>query len=123
MGTANTADTIPAPLLDRMEVIEIPSYTREEKLQIAKKHLVSKQITRHGLNKSQIKFTDGALYSLIDFYTREAGVRKLERAIASLCRKSARLIAEGEISKKWSTKALFCSGSNTSKSADDGSPL
>ena len=99
IATANTADTIPAPLLDRMEVIEIPSYTREEKLQIAKKHLVSKQITRHGLNKSQIKFTDGALYSLIDFYTREAGVRKLERAIASLCRKSARLIAEGEISK------------------------
>ena len=99
IATANTADTIPAPLLDRMEVIEIPSYTREEKLQIAKKHLVLKQITRHGLNKSQIKFTDGALYCLIDFYTREAGVRKLERAIASLCRKSARLIAEGEISR------------------------
>ncbi len=99
IATANTAETIPTPLLDRMEVIEIPSYTREEKLQIAKKHLVSKQITRHGLNKNQIKFTDNSLYSLIDFYTREAGVRKLERAIASICRKSAKMIAVGEISK------------------------
>ncbi len=99
IATANTAETIPTPLLDRMEVIEIPSYTREEKLQIAKKHLVSKQITRHGLNKNQIKFTDNSFYSLIDFYTREAGVRKLERAIASICRKSAKMIAVGEISK------------------------
>lgn len=99
IATANNLDGIPAPLLDRMEVIEIPSYTREEKQNIAKKHLVSKQIARHGLNKNQIKFTDSAIYSLIDFYTREAGVRKLERCIASLCRKSAKLIAEGEISK------------------------
>ena len=99
IATANSADTIPAPLLDRMEVIEIPSYTREEKLQIAKKHLCLKQIARHGLNKNQIKFSDSSLYSLIDFYTREAGVRKLERSIASLCRKAAKQIAEGEISK------------------------
>ena len=99
IATANSADTIPAPLLDRMEVIEIPSYTREEKLQIAKKHLCLKQIAHHGLNKNQIKFSDSALYSLIDFYTREAGVRKLERAIASLCRKTAKQIAEGEITK------------------------
>ncbi|MBE6787419.1 MAG: endopeptidase La [Ruminococcaceae bacterium] len=96
LATANTLDTIPAPLLDRMEVIEVSSYTREEKFQIAKKHLVAKQISRHGLAKSQVKFGDDALYSLIDFYTREAGVRKLERNIASLCRKSAKLIAGGE---------------------------
>lgn len=99
IATANSLEGIPAPLLDRMEVIEISSYTREEKFNIAKKHLVSKQITRHGLNKNQIKFTDGAIYSLIDFYTREAGVRKLERSIASLCRKSAKLIAEGSAQK------------------------
>ena len=99
IATANSAETIPAPLLDRMEVIDIASYTREEKLQIAKKHLVPKQITRHGLDKKQIKFNDNALYSLIDFYTREAGVRKLERAIASLCRKSAKLIAEKQAEK------------------------
>ena len=96
LATANSLDTIPAPLLDRMEVIEVSSYTREEKFQIAKRHLVSKQINRHGLAKSQVKFGDDALYSLIDFYTREAGVRKLERNIASLCRKSAKLIASGE---------------------------
>lgn len=96
IATANSLDTIPAPLLDRMEVIEVSSYTREEKFQIAKKHLVSKQITRHGLAKSQIKFNDEALYALIDFYTRESGVRKLERVIASLCRKSAKVIASGE---------------------------
>lgn len=99
IATANSADTIPAPLLDRMEVIDIASYTREEKLQIAKKHLVPKQITRHGLDKKQIRFADNAIYSLIDFYTREAGVRKLERAIASLCRKSAKLIAEKQTDK------------------------
>ena len=99
IATANSLDGIPAPLLDRMEVIEISSYTREEKWNIAKKHLVAKQITRHGLNKNQIKINDSAIYSLIDFYTREAGVRKLERSIASLCRKSAKLIAEGTTNK------------------------
>ncbi len=96
IATANTLDTIPAPLLDRMEVIEVSSYTREEKAEIAKRHLIDKQITRHGMKKAQIKFNDDAIYSLIDFYTRESGVRKLERAIASLCRKSAKLIAEGQ---------------------------
>ncbi len=99
IATANSLEGIPAPLLDRMEVIEISSYTREEKWNIAKKHLVAKQIARHGLNKNQIKFNDSAIYSLIDFYTREAGVRKLERSIASLCRKSAKLIAEGSAQK------------------------
>ncbi len=95
IATANTLDTIPAPLLDRMEVIEVSSYTREEKYKIAQRHLVSKQLARHGLKKNQVKFNDDALYSIIDFYTRESGVRKLERTIASLCRKSARIIAEG----------------------------
>ena len=95
IATANDLSTVPAPLLDRMEVIEIPSYTREEKLNIAKYHLVRKQEQRHGLNGRTFKITDGAIYSLIDFYTREAGVRRLERTIAALCRKSAKLIAEG----------------------------
>ncbi len=96
IATANNADTIPAPLLDRMEIIEISSYTREEKFNIAKKHLCAKQIKRHGLSYKNIRIADDAIYALIDFYTREAGVRKLERSIAALCRKSAKLIASGE---------------------------
>ncbi len=99
IATANTLDTIPPPLRDRMEIIELSSYTREEKFNIAKRHLVAKQIERHGLKKNQLKITDSAIYSLIDFYTREAGVRKLERSVASLCRKSAKIIASGESSK------------------------
>jgi len=96
VATANNLDTIPAPLRDRMEIIELSSYTREEKFNIAKKHLLAKQIARHGLKKTQLRITDDALYGLIDFYTREAGVRKLERTIAALCRKSAKIIAVGE---------------------------
>lgn len=94
--TANTLDTIPAPLLDRMEVIELHSYTREEKFNIAKKHLIPKQLEKHGEKASQVKLTDGSIYSLIDFYTKEAGVRRLEQRIAALCRKSAKKIVEGE---------------------------
>ncbi|MBE6797537.1 MAG: endopeptidase La [Ruminococcaceae bacterium] len=97
--TANNIDSIPAPLLDRMEVIELSSYTREEKFNIAKKHLVAKQTARHGLNTDNFKITDKALYSLIDFYTREAGVRRLEREIASVCRKSAKIITESNTPK------------------------
>ena len=97
--TANDASAIPAPLLDRMEVIELSSYTREEKFCIAKKHLVSKQISRHGLNNTNFKITDKAIYALIDFYTREAGVRRLEREIASVCRKAAKLITEQSTKK------------------------
>ena len=96
IATANDISSIPAPLRDRMEIIELVSYTREEKFAIAKKHLVSKQVEANGLKKSQIKFSDDILYSLIDFYTRESGVRNLERTIASLCRKSAKIIASGE---------------------------
>ena len=94
--TANTLDTIPAPLLDRMEVIELHSYTREEKFNIAKKHLIPKQLKKHGEKASQVKITDSAVYSLIDYYTKEAGVRRLEQRVAALCRKSAKKITEGE---------------------------
>lgn len=92
--TANTLDTIPAPLLDRMEIIELSSYTREEKYQIAKRHLVKKQMKKHGLTAKQLKISDEVLYDLIDYYTRESGVRKLERQIAALCRKAAKEIVE-----------------------------
>jgi ATP-dependent Lon protease len=93
--TANNTDDIPPPLLDRMEVIELSSYNRVEKFFIAKKHLVPKQLKKHGLSASKVKIADSAVYSLIDFYTKEAGVRKLERKIAALCRKSAREIVAG----------------------------
>ena len=85
--TANTVDTIPRPLLDRMEIIEIGSYTDEEKLAIAKKHLLPKQLSAHGLKKAQLKLTDEALREIICCYTRESGVRQLERAIAQLARR------------------------------------
>ncbi len=95
--TANTTSTIPRPLLDRMEVIEVSGYTEEEKLQIAKKYLIPKMIEANGLNKKQIKITDKAVRSLINYYTRESGVRNLEREIANLCRKVARkIVTEGD---------------------------
>ncbi len=97
--TANSVDTIPAPLLDRMEIIELSSYTREEKFNIAKKHIVPKEAARHGLSSKTVKITDKALYGIIDFYTREAGVRKLERTVAALCRKAAKQIAEKKTDK------------------------
>lgn len=93
--TANDVSSIPAPLLDRMEVIELYSYTAEEKFQIAKKHLVKKQLAENGLKPSQLRITDDALRLLIDGYTREAGVRKLERVIAKVMRKQAVKIADG----------------------------
>ena len=86
--TANTLDTISRPLLDRMEVIELNSYTDEEKLMIAKDHLIPKQIKKHGLKKTQIRFTEDAIRDMIQCYTRESGVRKLERCIAEICRKA-----------------------------------
>jgi len=94
--TANSLDTIPAPLLDRMEIIELSSYTREEKFNIAKKHLVPKQLKKHGESAKTLKITDSALYDIIDCYTREAGVRKLERKIADVCRKAAKSLVSGE---------------------------
>ncbi|MDY3014832.1 MAG: endopeptidase La [Evtepia sp.] len=90
--TANTTSTIPKPLLDRMEVIELASYTDEEKLQIAKNHLLPKQLKRHGLKKSQLRVTDDAIRESIVSYTRESGVRILERELGALCRKAAMAI-------------------------------
>ena len=102
--TANNVSAIPAPLLDRMEVIELPSYTAEEKFHIAKEHLVPKQLKEHGLKASQLKISDDAINELIQYYTKEAGVRSLERSIASLCRKTAKKIAADEV-KRVSIKA------------------
>ena len=94
--TANTLDTIPRPLLDRMEVIELTSYTDEEKLQIAKRHLLPKELKRHGLTRAQLKLTDDAIRALIRGYTRESGVRILERELGALCRKAAmRVVSDG----------------------------
>jgi ATP-dependent Lon protease len=95
VATANVGDTIPAPLRDRMEIIEIPGYTRKEKLDIAKVHLLPKQIEEHGIKKDQIDFTTKALEDVIDHHTREAGVRNLERQIATVIRGFAVKVAEG----------------------------
>jgi ATP-dependent Lon protease len=94
--TGNLADTIPGPLRDRMEVIYLSGYTTEEKLGIAKNYLIPKQLDEHGINSKVLKITDSGLFNLISQYTREAGVRNLEREIANLCRKVAKKIAEGK---------------------------
>ena len=95
IATANILDTIPTPLLDRMEVIEIPGYTEEDKLRIAKYYLVPRQLEAHGLRKQQLRFTDRALMEVIRHYTKEAGVRNLEREIGAICRAVAMEFAEG----------------------------
>jgi ATP-dependent Lon protease len=96
IATANVGDTIPAPLKDRMEIIEIPGYTRREKLDIARVHLIPKQLDEHGIKPEQVTLEDPAVESIIDHYTREAGVRNLERQIASVIRGVAVKVAEGE---------------------------
>ena len=96
IATANTLDTVPRPLLDRMEIIELGSYTRNEKISIAKNHLLPKQLKRHGLNKRMLAISESALGEIIDYYTHEAGVRGLERAIADVCRKVAKQLVEEE---------------------------
>ncbi len=93
--TANQLDTIPGPLRDRMEIIQLPGYTEEEKLEIARKYLVKRQLESNGLNKDQVSLSDSAISSVIGDYTREAGVRNLERAIGSIFRRAAMNIAEG----------------------------
>ena len=100
IATANTLDTVPKPLLDRMEVIELKSYTRREKIAIARDHLIPKQLKRHGLSKRTVNITDGAIGEIVDYYTREAGVRNLERNIAAIARKAARKLVENEELKK-----------------------
>ncbi len=98
--TANTMDTIPRPLLDRMEVIELGSYTDEEKLMITKNHLIPNQLKKHGLRKSQLRITDDAIREIISCYTRESGVRNLERNIAKICRKADVMLLDDEKLKR-----------------------
>ena len=98
--TANTLDTVPRPLLDRMEIIELGSYTDEEKLMIAKNHLIPKQLKKHGLKKTQLRITDDAIREIISCYTRESGVRNLERSFGEICRKAAMQILSQETSKR-----------------------
>lgn len=104
--TANSMEDIPAPLLDRMEVLTIAGYTREDKFQIAKRHLLPTQLRLHGLTRTTCKISDDALLSIIDFYTREAGVRQLNRCIASLCRKAAYKVMNGEAAVKITAKNI-----------------
>ena len=96
LTTANDLSTVPRPLLDRMEVIELPSYTAEEKRLIARRHLLSKQMKKHGLSENQLIVDDEMLDAIISGYTREAGVRRLEQVLAKLCRKAAKHIADGD---------------------------
>jgi ATP-dependent Lon protease len=96
LTTANVLDPVPPPLRDRMEVLELAGYTEEEKLKIAVEHLIAKQIANHGLTPAQVEFTEAAIRTVIRNYTREAGVRNLEREIGALCRKVARRRAEGD---------------------------
>lgn len=99
--TANSLDSIPSPLLDRMEVIELSGYTRNEKAEIAKRYLVPKEIEKNGLDSKKIEFTESGVYRLIDGFTREAGVRNLEREIGGVCRKAATSFAEGKRKRKY----------------------
>ena len=96
IATANTTDTIPAPLLDRMEVVEVSGYTENEKFHIAKEHLINKQLKKNGLKKSNLRITDPAIRGMITSYTRESGVRSLERRIGEICRKTARIVYSEE---------------------------
>jgi ATP-dependent Lon protease len=105
IATANVLDPIPAPLLDRMETIELSGYTLEEKKHIARRYLVGRQISANGLKPSQIEFTDPGLAAIVEEYTREAGVRNLERQIGTICRKVARDVAEGKAKRKVSVSA------------------
>ncbi|MDO4393470.1 MAG: endopeptidase La [Bacillota bacterium] len=97
--TANSTSTIPGPLLDRMEVIDVSGYTEEDKVQIAQKYLVPKQIEENGLSKSKLSFTESGIRSIINYYTRESGVRNLEREIGNICRKVARNVVCGDVKK------------------------
>src|SRR5690606_34246962 len=97
IGTANVLDAIPGPLRDRMEVIELPGYTEEEKLEIARRYLVARQLKANGLTPEQVEVTDDALRTIIRDYTREAGCRNLEREIGAVLRNVAVRVAEGQV--------------------------
>ncbi|MCM1107062.1 MAG: endopeptidase La [Blautia sp.] len=99
IATANSVQDIPRPLLDRMELIEVSSYTENEKFHIAKEHLMEKQLTKNGIQPAQLKISDKAMQDIIHFYTREAGVRDLERKLGEVCRKAAKRIYQGEAEK------------------------
>jgi ATP-dependent Lon protease len=105
--TANLLDPVPPALRDRMEVLELPGYTEEEKLHIAKKFLIPRQIEDHGLSADQLKISDAAVLGVVRDYTREAGLRNLEREIGSICRKRARQIAQGDLKKKTVTARML----------------
>ena len=107
IATANTLDTVPRPLLDRMEIIELGSYTDEEKLMIVKNHLLPKQMGKHGIKKTQLRVTEDAVREIISCYTRESGVRSLERCLAEICRKADMRLLEQE-----SPKRITVTGSN-----------
>lgn len=109
IATANDAGSIPRPLLDRMDIIEVGSYTANEKLHIAKRHLVSKQFEKNGIKREQLSISEGALKDVIAYYTREAGVRSLERQIGKICRKAARQLLEDK------DKKLKITGQNLEK--------
>ncbi len=107
IATANDMNTIPLPLIDRMEIIEVEGYTENEKFHIAKEHLVDKEFEKNGIKKSQLKITDEGIYSIIKYYTREAGVRQLDREISEICRKAARfLVQDGKKSLKVTSKNI-----------------
>ncbi len=115
IATANTTETIPRPLLDRMEIIEVNSYTGNEKFHIAKEHLLAKELQKNGLNKSMLSIKDSALKGIITYYTREAGVRSLERKIGDICRKAAREILEARESGSEEKLKINVTASNLEK--------
>ncbi len=115
IATANTTETIPRPLLDRMEMIEVNSYTGNEKFHIAREHLLAKELQKNGLNKSMLSIKDSALKGIITYYTREAGVRSLERKIGDICRKAAREILEARESGSEEKLKINVTASNLEK--------
>lgn len=115
IATANTTETIPRPLLDRMEIIEVNSYTENEKFHIAKEHLLAKELKKNGLDKTMLSIKDSALKSIITYYTKEAGVRSLERKIGDICRKAAREILEERENGDEEIKKISVTASNLEK--------
>ncbi len=115
IATANTTETIPRPLLDRMEIIEVNSYTENEKFHIAKEHLLAKELKKNGLDKTMLSIKDSALKSIITYYTKEAGVRSLERKIGDICRKAAREILEERENGDEEIKRISVTASNLEK--------